>query len=220
MVSALWSLRGCCGSGRVKWYDSAPPPAPFGLSSVQGSTERAQPLKQSSTAIALLRALHVTDGETEARGGCSQGGSPGNQWRAGMELGWSAGQWHSPCSSPTLPLGVAACRAWRPQPATHGPPSRAPDPFLSPVSDVPKGAETFGVSGSSGVEVFMVYDPARVAEPTGKARWPLDARVDVIVSVDAASKALNDLKVRGHFPTEEPLQSTPAFTHHPHSTKP
>ncbi|XP_047648494.1 protein-arginine deiminase type-1 isoform X2 [Phacochoerus africanus] len=64
------------------------------------------------------------------------------------------------------------------------------------VSDVPKGAETFGVSGSSGVEVFMVYDPARVAEPTGKARWPLDARVDVIVSVDAASKALNDLKVK------------------------
>uniref|UniRef100_A0A8D0QI10 Protein-arginine deiminase n=1 Tax=Sus scrofa TaxID=9823 RepID=A0A8D0QI10_PIG len=68
--------------------------------------------------------------------------------------------------------------------------------YVDVHSDVPKGAETFGVSGSSGVEVFMVYDPARVAEPTGKARWPLDARVDVIVSVDAASKALNDLKVK------------------------
>ena len=55
----------------------------------------------------------------------------------------------------------------------------------------------------------MVYAPARVAEPTGKARWPLDARVDVIVSVDAASKALNDLKVRGHFPKKSPRKAHP-----------
>uniref|UniRef100_A0A8C3VU00 Protein-arginine deiminase n=1 Tax=Catagonus wagneri TaxID=51154 RepID=A0A8C3VU00_9CETA len=68
--------------------------------------------------------------------------------------------------------------------------------YVDVHSDVPKGAESFGVSGSSGVEVFMVYDPARVAEPTGRARWPLDAGVDVVISVDAASKALNDLKVK------------------------
>lgn len=60
---------------------------------------------------------------------------------------------------------------------------------------MPKGAETFGVSGSPGVEVFVIYDPARVTVPTGKTRWPLDANVDVTVSVDAASKALHDLKV-------------------------
>ncbi|KAB0402254.1 hypothetical protein E2I00_013719, partial [Balaenoptera physalus] len=61
--------------------------------------------------------------------------------------------------------------------------------------DVPKGAETFRVSGSSGVEVFTVYNTAQVTEPIDKAHWPLDAGVDVIISVDAASKALNDLKV-------------------------
>ena len=60
---------------------------------------------------------------------------------------------------------------------------------------MPKGAETFGVSGSPGVEVFVIYDPARVTVPTGKTRWPLDANVDVTISVDAASKALHDLKV-------------------------
>lgn len=65
---------------------------------------------------------------------------------------------------------------------------------------MPKGAETFGVSGSSGVKIFMAYDPARVAEPMGRAHWPLDAGVDVVISVDAASKALNDLKVRGPSP--------------------
>uniref|UniRef100_A0A8C0A3H5 Protein-arginine deiminase n=1 Tax=Bos mutus grunniens TaxID=30521 RepID=A0A8C0A3H5_BOSMU len=63
-------------------------------------------------------------------------------------------------------------------------------------SDVPEGAENFGVSGSSGVKIFMVYDPARVTEPTGRAYWPLDASVEVVISVDAASKALNDLKVK------------------------
>ncbi|XP_007459321.1 PREDICTED: protein-arginine deiminase type-1 [Lipotes vexillifer] len=68
--------------------------------------------------------------------------------------------------------------------------------YVDVHSDVPKGAETFSVSGSSGVEVFTVYNTARVTEPTGKAYWPLDAGVDVIISVDAASKALNDLKVR------------------------
>lgn len=61
---------------------------------------------------------------------------------------------------------------------------------------MPRGAETFGVSGRSGVEISVVYDPARVTEPTGKARWPLNAKVEVIISVDTASKDFNDLKVR------------------------
>uniref|UniRef100_A0A8C6R448 Peptidyl arginine deiminase, type I n=2 Tax=Nannospalax galili TaxID=1026970 RepID=A0A8C6R448_NANGA len=62
--------------------------------------------------------------------------------------------------------------------------------------DVPRGTKTFGVSGSSEVKVFMLYNPARVAEPAGRAHWPLDANVDVVVSVDMASKELNDLKVK------------------------
>lgn len=80
------------------------------------------------------------------------------------------------------------------------PPHRVLSPFS--VSDLPQGAETFRVSGSSGLEVFVVYDPARVTAPTDKTHWPLDANVDVTVSVDTASKDLNDLKVRGCFPTE------------------
>ncbi|XP_030732810.1 protein-arginine deiminase type-1 [Globicephala melas] len=68
--------------------------------------------------------------------------------------------------------------------------------YVDVYSDVPKGAETFSVSGSSGVEVFTVYNTARVTEPTGKAYWPLNASVDVIISVDTASKALNDLEVQ------------------------
>nr|KAF6507019.1 peptidyl arginine deiminase 1 [Rousettus aegyptiacus] len=68
--------------------------------------------------------------------------------------------------------------------------------YVDVHSDVPKGAKTFEVSGSSGVEISMAYDPARVTEPTGKARWPLSVDVDVIVSVDTASKDLNDIKVK------------------------
>lgn len=45
----------------------------------------------------------------------------------------------------------------------------------------------------------MLYDPVRVAEPAGRTHWPLDANVDVVVSVDTASKDLNDLKVRAPF---------------------
>lgn len=41
----------------------------------------------------------------------------------------------------------------------------------------------------------MVYDPAQVPEPAGRAHWPLDANVDVVVVADTVSKDLNDLKV-------------------------
>uniref|UniRef100_A0A2K6UWN8 Protein-arginine deiminase n=1 Tax=Saimiri boliviensis boliviensis TaxID=39432 RepID=A0A2K6UWN8_SAIBB len=63
-------------------------------------------------------------------------------------------------------------------------------------SDVPKGASSFGVSGSSGVEVFMVYDRTHVSKPIGKASWPLDTDADVAVSVGTASKELKDFKVK------------------------
>ncbi|XP_040613464.1 protein-arginine deiminase type-1 [Mesocricetus auratus] len=71
-------------------------------------------------------------------------------------------------------------------------------------SDVPRGANTFGVSGSSEVKIYMVYDPARVAEPTGRAHWPLDANVDVVVVADTVSKDMNDLKVKvSYFGSQE-----------------
>lgn len=62
-------------------------------------------------------------------------------------------------------------------------------------SDVPKHAKTFGVSGSSEVKIYVVYDPSPVAEPAGRAHWPLDANVDVVVVADRVSKDLHDLKV-------------------------
>lgn len=68
-------------------------------------------------------------------------------------------------------------------------------PSLPLRSDVPKGAKTFGVSGSSEVKIYMVYDPSRVAEPAGWAHWPLDANVDVVVVADTVSKDLYDFKV-------------------------
>uniref|UniRef100_G1NSD4 Protein-arginine deiminase n=1 Tax=Myotis lucifugus TaxID=59463 RepID=G1NSD4_MYOLU len=68
--------------------------------------------------------------------------------------------------------------------------------FVDVRSDVPNGAETFTVSGSSGVHIFILFDPTRVAAPPDKAHWPLDTTVDLTVSVDTASKALNDLKVK------------------------
>ncbi|KAM6216930.1 protein-arginine deiminase type-1-like [Rhynchocyon petersi] len=63
-------------------------------------------------------------------------------------------------------------------------------------SAVPKDAKFFGVAGSSGVDVYVAYDPAHVTEPTGMSYWPLDAEVDVVVLVNAASKVLNDYKVK------------------------
>lgn len=74
-------------------------------------------------------------------------------------------------------------------------PGLIPCPFSA--SDVPKGAKTFQVSGSSKLEVFVVYDSTRVTEPAGRDPWPLDPNVEVIVSADKASKDLNDLKVSG-----------------------
>lgn len=41
----------------------------------------------------------------------------------------------------------------------------------------------------------MVYDPVRVPEPAGRAHWPLDANVDVVMVADTVSQNLNDLKV-------------------------
>ncbi|XP_017361063.1 protein-arginine deiminase type-1 [Cebus imitator] len=63
-------------------------------------------------------------------------------------------------------------------------------------SDVPKGASSFGVSGSSGVEVFMACNRTHVTKPIGKASWPLDTDADVAVSVGTASKELKDFKVK------------------------
>ncbi|KAM9035846.1 protein-arginine deiminase type-1-like isoform 2-T2 [Sarcophilus harrisii] len=42
----------------------------------------------------------------------------------------------------------------------------------------------------------MEYDPKNVSEPPADERWPLDADVDVVLSVEAASTNVDDVKVR------------------------
>ncbi|XP_011941537.1 PREDICTED: protein-arginine deiminase type-1 isoform X1 [Cercocebus atys] len=74
-------------------------------------------------------------------------------------------------------------------------------------SDVPKGANSFRVSGSSGVEIFMVYNRTHVTEPLGKVRWPLDTEADMVVSVGTASKELRDFKVRVSYYGEQEDQA-------------
>ncbi|XP_049627977.1 protein-arginine deiminase type-1 [Suncus etruscus] len=68
--------------------------------------------------------------------------------------------------------------------------------YVDVHSHAPKGARTFRVSGSSGAKVFVVYDPARVTKPTDQEHWPLEASVDVVVSVTTASKNVGDVKVK------------------------
>nr|XP_007978510.2 protein-arginine deiminase type-1 isoform X4 [Chlorocebus sabaeus] len=74
-------------------------------------------------------------------------------------------------------------------------------------SDVPKGANSFRVSGSPGVEIFMVYNRTHVTEPIGKVRWPLDTDADMVVSVGTASKELRDFKVRVSYYGEQEDQA-------------
>lgn len=75
------------------------------------------------------------------------------------------------------------------------------------------------------MKIYMVYDPARVAEPTGRAHWPLGANVDVVVVADTVSKDLNDLKVSltpsglsQPEPSQTLLHRDPGFTH-PNTTQ-
>ncbi|XP_051844373.1 protein-arginine deiminase type-1-like isoform X2 [Antechinus flavipes] len=67
---------------------------------------------------------------------------------------------------------------------------------LDVYGSVPPRAVTFKVTGSSSVQIYMEYDPKNVSEPPADERWPLDADVDVILSVEAASTNVDDVKVR------------------------
>ncbi|XP_038603262.1 protein-arginine deiminase type-1-like [Tachyglossus aculeatus] len=61
---------------------------------------------------------------------------------------------------------------------------------------MPRGATSFAVSGSSAVEIIMVYNPEVMRKPTDTSRWPLDSEVEVVVAMDAPSSQINDAKVR------------------------
>ncbi|CAM5105539.1 unnamed protein product [Natator depressus] len=60
----------------------------------------------------------------------------------------------------------------------------------------PKDATSFDVRGTPGVDIYIVHSPEVAKVPTCVPRWPLDARVEVVVTMKAPSNAVNDNKVR------------------------
>ncbi|KAM9116111.1 protein-arginine deiminase type-3-like isoform 2-T2 [Pangshura tecta] len=60
----------------------------------------------------------------------------------------------------------------------------------------PKDATSFDVRGTPGVDVYIVHNPQVAKVPTCVPRWPLDAGVEVVVTMKALSDAVNDNKVR------------------------
>ncbi|XP_066493416.1 protein-arginine deiminase type-3-like [Tiliqua scincoides] len=61
---------------------------------------------------------------------------------------------------------------------------------------IPKGATSFDVRGTSGVRVYVTYNPKLITKPDGTTRWPLNSDVEVMVVMNSPSSALNDNKVR------------------------
>uniref|UniRef100_A0A8C8RZH7 protein-arginine deiminase n=1 Tax=Pelusios castaneus TaxID=367368 RepID=A0A8C8RZH7_9SAUR len=60
----------------------------------------------------------------------------------------------------------------------------------------PKDATSFDVRGTPGVDVYIVHNPQVAKVPTCVPRWPLDAGVEVVVTMKSPSSDMNDNKVR------------------------
>uniref|UniRef100_A0A8C0H8R1 Protein-arginine deiminase n=1 Tax=Chelonoidis abingdonii TaxID=106734 RepID=A0A8C0H8R1_CHEAB len=61
---------------------------------------------------------------------------------------------------------------------------------------IPSGATSFDARGTSGVKVYVLYNPNAVKKAAGASRWTLNSQVEVIVSMDIPSSSVNDSKVR------------------------
>ncbi|CAM2104372.1 unnamed protein product [Caretta caretta] len=61
---------------------------------------------------------------------------------------------------------------------------------------IPSGATSFDARGTSGVRVYVVYNPSAVKKPAGASRWTLNSQVEVIVSMDIPSSTVNDSKTK------------------------
>ncbi|XP_053136532.1 protein-arginine deiminase type-1-like isoform X4 [Hemicordylus capensis] len=72
---------------------------------------------------------------------------------------------------------------------------------------IPRGATSFDVRGTSGLRVYVIYNPKLVTKPIGAVRWPLNSEVEVIVASNDPSSVVNDNKVRVSYygPTGETL---------------
>ncbi|KAJ6656786.1 hypothetical protein lerEdw1_003117 [Lerista edwardsae] len=61
---------------------------------------------------------------------------------------------------------------------------------------IPKGATSFDVRGTTGLRVYVTYNPKLVTKPDGTTRWPLNSEVEVMMVMNSPSSAINDNKVR------------------------
>uniref|UniRef100_A0A7M4FHW5 protein-arginine deiminase n=1 Tax=Crocodylus porosus TaxID=8502 RepID=A0A7M4FHW5_CROPO len=68
--------------------------------------------------------------------------------------------------------------------------------FLDIHRSIPRGATSFDVHGTSGVRVHIIYNHDLVREPMSEPRWPLDAKIEITITMDFPSETVNDNKVR------------------------
>ncbi|RMC22917.1 hypothetical protein DUI87_00074 [Hirundo rustica rustica] len=58
----------------------------------------------------------------------------------------------------------------------------------------PSGAATFDVHATPAVTVHIIHSPA--TKPTADARWPVDPDIEVVLTIDATSRAVDDNQVK------------------------
>uniref|UniRef100_A0A8D0DZY5 protein-arginine deiminase n=1 Tax=Salvator merianae TaxID=96440 RepID=A0A8D0DZY5_SALMN len=77
--------------------------------------------------------------------------------------------------------------------------------FVDIEGSLPKGATAFEAHGTSGLKVYVKYNPNLVKVPEGTRRWPLGSDVEVVVALSGPiSSSLDDNKVISYYgPTEE-----------------
>ncbi|NWU38624.1 PADI1 deiminase, partial [Hylia prasina] len=66
--------------------------------------------------------------------------------------------------------------------------------LLDTRRSTPSGAASFEVHATPAVTVHVVHSPA--TKPTTDARWPLDPDIEVVVTVDVTSRAVDDNQVK------------------------
>uniref|UniRef100_A0A8C3NTH6 Protein-arginine deiminase n=1 Tax=Geospiza parvula TaxID=87175 RepID=A0A8C3NTH6_GEOPR len=66
--------------------------------------------------------------------------------------------------------------------------------FLDTRRSTPRGAVSFDVHATPAVTVHMIHSPA--TKPSLDARWPLDPDIEVVVTIDATSRTVDDNQVK------------------------
>ncbi|NXF13057.1 PADI1 deiminase, partial [Smithornis capensis] len=78
--------------------------------------------------------------------------------------------------------------------ATYGVCVRGTEVFLDTRRSTPKAATSFDVHATSAVTVHIIHSPT--TKPMVNSRWPLDPDMEIVVTIDVTSRAINDNKVK------------------------